>query len=304
MTILSRRAWNAAQKGAPVEVSFEFFPPASQGALERLISTAGQLEPYDPSFLSVTCGAGGTDDSGGDRSFRAIQILQKNGGNIAAHLTCVGRSRQEIDQQVREYIKIGVKRIVALRGDAPVGEKFKPHPSGYANAGELVAGISKIADLDISVAAYPETHPEAVSRTADLRYLKQKLDAGANRAITQFFFDNQIFIDFVAEARAAGIKQPIIPGILLIDDFVKLKRFAARCGATIPDWLDIRFAGLEDDLETHRLVAVSVAVEQVLELISEGVNKFHFFTLNKSDLAVAVCRSLGLASGRAGICAA
>ncbi len=295
MTFLSQRAWTAAQN-APIEVSFEFFPPSSPQALDRLTSTAESLEPYAPRFLSVTCGAGGTDDLGSDRSFHAIRELQgKVGTKLAAHLTCVGRSRKEIDQRVREYAAAGIRRIVALRGDAPKGEQFKPHPAGYANAAELVAGIRKITDLDISVAAYPESHPDSPSRAADIYNLKQKLDAGANRAISQFFFDNELFVSFVAEARAAGISQPIIPGILLIDDFFKARRFAEACGTSVPKWLEARFAGLENDPETHRLVAVSVAVEQVLELAADGVSKFHFFTLNKSDLAVAVCRSLGLA---------
>ena len=296
MTHLSRRAWAAARQNAPIEVSFEFFPPASQNAYDRLIETAGDLELFGPRFLSITCGAGGAEDLGSDRSFHAIQTLRnKVGINLAAHLTCVGRSRSEIDQRVREYAAAGIRKIVALRGDAPQGQNYEPHPAGYANAAELVAGIRKICDLDISVAAYPESHPDSPSRAADIYNLKQKLDAGANRAITQFFFDNEVFTSFVADARAAGIDEPIIPGILLIDDFFKVRKFAANCGATIPDWLTARFAGLENDPETHRLVAVSVAVEQVLELAAEGVHKFHFFTLNKSDLAVAVCRSLGLA---------
>lgn len=296
MTQLSQRVWSARQNAAPMEVSFEFFPPASEKAVDRLISTSTQLEPFSPRFLSVTCGAGGTDDLSSDRSFHAIQMLRREvGTNLAAHLTCVGRSRREIDQRVREYAAAGIRKIVALRGDAPDGGSFVPHPAGYANAAELVAGIRKICDLDISVAAYPEKHPDSPSMAADIYNLKQKLDAGANRAITQFFFDNEVFIKFVAQARAAGIEQPIIPGILLIDDFFKARNFAAKCGTTIPDWLEARFAGLEDDPETHRLVAVSVAVEQVLSLAAEGVRKFHFFTLNKSDLAVAVCRSLGLA---------
>lgn len=247
MTCLSQRAWTAAQDASPVEVSFEFSLPASEQAFERLKNTAAQLEPYSPRFLSVTCGAGGTDDLGTDKSFQVIQILrQQVGTNLAAHLTCVGRSRREINQRVREYAAAWIRRIVALRGDAPAGETFKPHPRGYANAAELVAGIRKIADLDISVAAYPDSP----SRAVDIFNLKQKLDAGANRAITQFFFDNDIFIQLVADARAAGISQPLIPGILLIDDFAKLKNFAARCGSTIPDWLHARFAGLENDPET------------------------------------------------------
>ncbi len=296
MTMLSKRVWSTNSQAAPIEVSFEFFPPASEKAVDRLIGTATQLEPFAPRFLSVTCGAGGTDDLSSDRSFQAIQLLRKRvGTGLAAHLTCVGRSRREIDQRVREYAAAGIRKIVALRGDAPDGRDFAPHPGGYANAAELVTGIRQICDLDISVAAYPETHPDAPSMAADIYNLKQKLDAGANRAITQFFFDNEVFIKFVAQARAAGIDQPIVPGILLIDDFFKARGFAQKCGTTVPDWLDARFAGLENDPETHRLVAVSVAVEQVLALAAEGVRKFHFFTLNKSDLAVAVCRSLGLA---------
>ncbi|MEM7427508.1 MAG: methylenetetrahydrofolate reductase [Pseudomonadota bacterium] len=296
MTMLSQKVWTANRQAAPIEVSFEFFPPASEKAVDRLLGTAAELEPFAPRFLSVTCGAGGTDDLATDRSFQAIQLLQRKvGTGLAAHLTCVGRSRREIDQRVREYAAAGIRKIVALRGDPPAGGQFVPHPGGYESAADLVAGIRKICDLDISVAAYPEQHPDSPSAAADIYNLKQKLNAGANRAITQFFFDNEAFIRFVAQARAAGIDQPIIPGSLLIDDFFKARGFAQRCGTHVPDWLEARFAGRENDPETHRLVAVSVAVEQVLALAAEGVRKFHFFTLNKSDLAVAVCRSLGLA---------
>lgn len=248
MTCLSQRAWTAAQDASPVEVSFEFSLPASEQAFERLKNTAAQLEPYSPRFLSVTCGAGGTDDLGTDKSFQVIQILrQQVGTNLAAHLTCVGRSRREINQRVRESRRcLDLPHSRLARRCSCRRNVQTSHPRGYANAAELVAGIRKIADLDISVAAYPDLP----SRAVDIFNLKQKLDAGANRAITQFFFDNDIFIQLVVDARVAGISQPLIPGILLIDDFAKLKNFAARCGSTIPDWLHARFAGLENDPET------------------------------------------------------
>ena len=292
MTILSDKAWNCAGRSSGVKVSFEFFPPASETAVSSLLKTAGELAQYQPEFVSVTYGAGGT---GNDRSFEAIRTLREAGDlNVAAHLTCAGSTKRQSDQKIREYAAAGIRHIVALRGDAPEGERYAPHPGGYENAADLVAGIRRVGDFDISVAAYPETHPDALSRAADIFNLKKKLDAGASRAITQFFFNNEDFFKLQDDAQAAGITAPIVPGILLIHDFTRVNRFAQMCGATVPDWLSARFEGLENDPETHRLMAVSVAVEQVLELAAEGVDTFHFFTLNKSQLATAVCRSLCL----------
>ncbi|MGI9481408.1 MAG: methylenetetrahydrofolate reductase [NAD(P)H] [Hyphomicrobiales bacterium] len=292
MTILSDKAWNSAGRNAGIKVSFEFFPPTTDKAVSSLLRTAGELAQYEPDFVSVTYGAGGT---GNDRSFEAIRTLREAGDlDVAAHLTCAGATKGQSDQKVREYAAAGIRHIVALRGDAPEGQRYVPQPGGYENAADLVAGIRGIGDFDISVAAYPETHPDALSRAADIFNLKKKLDAGADRAITQFFFNNEDYFKLLNDAQAAGITAPIVPGILLIHDFNRVKRFAKACGATIPTWLSARFEGLEDDPETHRLMAVSVAVEQVLELAAEGVDTFHFFTLNKSQLATAVCRSLGL----------
>ena len=292
MTILSDRAWQNRQRASGIKVSFEFFPPASDQAVASLLDTANEWVPFSPEFVAVTYGAGG---SGNDRSFEAIRTLREAGDvDVAAHLTCAGATRRQTNQKIREYAAAGIRHIVALRGDAPKGQNYAPHPGGYTNAADLVAGISSIADFDISVAAYPETHPDAPSRAADIYNLKAKIDAGANRAITQFFFDNEDYFKLLDDAHAAGINAPIVPGILLIHDFEKVKKFAAMCGATLPDWLHARFEGLENDRDAHRLMAVSVAVEQVLELAAEGIENFHFFTLNKSALATTVCRSLGL----------
>ncbi|MGI9371034.1 MAG: methylenetetrahydrofolate reductase [NAD(P)H] [Hyphomicrobiales bacterium] len=292
MTILSDRVWQNGQRASGIKVSFEFFPPTSDKAVASLLKTANELVSFEPEFVSVTYGAGGT---GNDRSFEAIRTLREAGDiNVAAHLTCAGATKRQTDQKIREYAAAGIRHIVALRGDAPGDQPYAPHPGGYLNAADLVAGISSIADFDISVAAYPETHPDAPSRAADIYNLKAKIDAGANRAITQFFFDNEDYFTLLDDTQAAGIEAPIVPGILLIHDFEKVKKFAAMCGATLPEWLHARFEGLENDPDAHRLMAVSVAVEQVLELAAEGIEDFHFFTLNKSALATTVCRSLGL----------
>ena len=292
MTILSDRAWRSTGRDAGIKVSFEFFPPTTEKAVSNLVNTANDLAQFDPDFVSVTYGAGGT---GNDRSFDAIQTLRKSGDlNVAAHLTCAGATKRQSDQKIREYAAAGIRHIVALRGDAPSGQPYAPHPGGYENAAELVAGIRKIGDFDISVAAYPETHPDAPSRAADIFNLKKKLDAGANRAITQFFFDNESYFKLLDDTQAAGLEAPIVPGILLIHDFNRVRSFAQACGASVPAWLEARFEGLENDPETHQMMAVSVAVEQVLELAAEGCDNFHFFTLNKSGIASTVCRTLGL----------
>jgi methylenetetrahydrofolate reductase (NADPH) len=292
MTILSDRAWRSTGRSSDIKVSFEFFPPATEKAVNTLVNTASDLAQFGPEFVSVTYGAGGT---GNDRSFEAIRSLREAGEmNVAAHLTCAGATKRQSDQKIREYAAAGIRHIVAVRGDAPEGQTYAPQTGGYQNAAELVAGIRRIGDFDISVAAYPETHPDAPSRAADIFNLKKKLDAGANRAITQFFFDNENYFKLLDDAGAAGIEAPIVPGILLIHDFTRVQKFARACGASVPDWLRARFEGLENDPETHQLMAVSVAVEQVLELAAEGCENFHFFTLNRSGIAAAVCRTLGL----------
>ena len=276
-----------------LQLSFEFFPPKTDVMEARFWESLHRLAPLHPRFVSVTYGAGGSTR---ERTLRMVhQIKTETGVDAAAHLTCVGASRAEVDEVVRGYQEAGIGRIVALRGDPAqgVGQPFEPHPDGYRNAAELVAGIRKIGDFDISVAAYPEKHPQSPSWEADIDNLKRKLDAGANRAITQMFFDNRDYLRFVERARKAGITAPIVPGIQPIHNFTQIAGFAAKNGASIPDWLAERFEGLESDPETHALVASAVAAEQVLELVDEGVTEFHFFTLNRSNLVLALARVLG-----------
>ncbi|HVY50241.1 MAG TPA: methylenetetrahydrofolate reductase [NAD(P)H] [Devosia sp.] len=278
----------------PFEVSFEFFPPKTDIMEERFWESVHKLAPLHPRFVSVTYGAGGSTR---ERTLRMVsQVKAETGVDAAAHLTCVGASRREVDQVVHAYRTAGIRRIVALRGDPPegAGKPFVPHPEGYRSAAELVAGIRAIGDFDVSVAAYPEKHPQSPSWEADIDNLKRKLDAGASRAITQMFFDNADYFRFVERARKSGINAPIVPGIQPIHSFRQISGFAARCGASIPHWLAARFEGLDDDPETHALVAAAVAAEQVLELVDEGVTQFHFYTLNRSNLVLALARLLGV----------
>ncbi|RYE88031.1 MAG: methylenetetrahydrofolate reductase [NAD(P)H], partial [Hyphomicrobiales bacterium] len=231
------------------------------------------------------------------RTLRMVSRIKSDTGvDAAAHLTCVGATRDEVDAVVRGYREAGISRIVALRGDPPegIGQPFTPHPQGYQNAADLVAGIRGIGDFDISVAAYPERHPQSPDWDTDIENLKRKLGAGAARAITQMFFDNDDYFRFVDRARKAGITAPIVPGIQPIHSFKQISGFAARCGASVPDWLAQRFEGLEEDPETHALVASAVAAEQVLELVDHGITEFHFYTLNRSNLVLALARLLGV----------
>lgn len=276
------------------EVSFEFFPPKTDVMEERFWESVHKLAPLGPRFVSVTYGAGGSTR---ERTLRMVsQIKAETGVDAAAHLTCVAASRDDVDQVVHAYKTAGIKRIVALRGDPPegVGKPFVPHPQGYVNAAELVAGIRRIGDFDISVAAYPEKHPQSPSWEADIDNLKRKLDAGATRAITQMFFENDDYFRFVERARKAGVTAPIVPGIQPIHSFKQISGFAGRCGARMPDWVAARFEGLDDDPETHALVASAVAAEQVLELVDAGITEFHFYTLNRSNLVLALARLLGI----------
>jgi methylenetetrahydrofolate reductase (NADPH) len=289
---------NRPSRKAPGErpdflVSFEFFPPKTDVMEERFWDSIGKLAPLRPRFVSVTYGAGGSTR---ERTLRMVsQVKAQTGVDAAAHLTCVGASRDEVDGVVRGYRDAGVSRIVALRGDPAegIGKPFTPHPEGYRNAADLVGGIRKLGDFDISVAAYPEKHPQSPSWDADIDNLKRKLDAGATRAITQMFFNNDDYFRFVDRARTAGITAPIVPGIQPIHSFKQISGFAARCGATMPGWLAERFEGLEEDPETHALVASAVAAEQVLELVDNGITEFHFYTLNRSNLVLALARLLG-----------
>jgi methylenetetrahydrofolate reductase (NADPH) len=276
-----------------VQVSFEFFPPHSEKMEATLWESVQRLKELSPRFVSVTYGA---DGSTRERTHAAVErIVTETDLTAAPHLTCIGSSRGEIDDIARDYWDMGVRHLVALRGDPPQGSTgYSPHPDGYAYASDLVAGLKKVADFDISVAAFPEVHPEASSPIADLENLKRKIDAGASRAITQFFFDTDVYLRFRDLAVAAGIDTHIVPGILPITRFPQLQRFAETCGATVPDWLSERFAGLEDDAETRKMIAANVAIEQVRILQSEGVNEFHFYTLNRSELTVAICHALGV----------
>ena len=275
------------------EVSFEFFPPKTEKMEEILWASVKRLEPLGPRFVSVTYGAGGSTR---ERTHATVaRILRETSLVPAAHLTCVGSSRAEVDEVARGYWQAGVRHIVALRGDPPAGaDGYRPHPEGYAYAVDLVSGLKRVADFEISVAASPETHPEAASPEADLDNLKRKIDAGASRAITQYFFDVEIYLEFVARARKAGITVPIVPGILPVTNFAQVVKFSAMCGATVPDWLARLFEGLDEDTETRRLVAATVAAEQCRALQAAGVNEFHFYTLNRADLSYAISHILGL----------
>lgn len=280
-----------------IDLSFEFFPPKSEAAEARFWTSLEKLVPLGPRFVSVTYGAGGSTR---ERTLRMVsRITAETGIDAAAHLTCVGASRGEVDDVVRGFYDAGVRRIVAIRGDpvSGIGDKFIPHPNGYANAGELVAGIKKIGDFDISVAAYPERHPESADWAEEIDNLKRKRDAGAARAITQMFFDNADFWRFMERAEKSGLNMPIVPGIQPIHNFTRISSFAKSCGASVPKWLADRFEGLEDDATTHALVAASLAAEQVSELLDGGVRQFHFFTMNDATQALALARVLGTASG-------
>jgi methylenetetrahydrofolate reductase (NADPH) len=276
---------------SPIRFSFEFFPPRDQKMEARLWQTVERLRPLNPAFVSVTYGA---DGSTRERTHEIVTRIHAETGLVSApHLTCVGASREEVLEVARRYWDAGIRHIVALRGDPPKGSaRYVPHPEGFAYAADLVAGLRTVGDFEISVAAYPEVHPEATSAAADLDNLKRKVDAGASRAITQFFFDPTVFLRFRDAAAAAGIRVPIVPGILPITRFPQITRFAAACGASIPDWLSERFEGLEDDAETRALISASVAIDMVETLRRHGVSDFHFYTLNRAELVYAICHCL------------
>jgi len=277
-----------------VRVSFEFFPPKTEEMERTLWDAIGRLAPLSPSFVSVTYGAGGSTR---ERTHATVKrVLAETSLTPAAHLTCVAANCGEVDEVIRGYWEAGVRHIVALRGDpvAGVGVRYEPHPGGYANAAGLVDGIRRIADFEVSVAAYPEKHPDSPTVESDIDMLKAKVDAGATRAITQFFFENELFFHYVERVRSRGIDIPIVPGILPVQNFNQAKNFATRTGASVPDWLAERFAGLEDDPATRKLIAAAVAAEQVLDLVDHGVTDFHFYTMNRADLVYAICHLLGL----------
>lgn len=274
-------------------ISFEFFPPHSDAEATKLWETIRKLESLRPGFVSVTYGAGGSTRERTDRIVRRIKT--ETPLIPAAHLTCVGASREDIDHLARTWWQAGITSIVALRGDQPAGEAaYTPHPQGYVNAAALVEGLRHIADFDISVAAYPEKHPDSPSIAADIDNLKRKIDNGANRAITQFFFEAETFLRFRDTCARAGISVPLIPGILPVTNFAKVVQFAGRCGAAVPSWMAKLFDGLDDDAETRALVAASTATELCQNLVREGVADFHFYTLNRPALTYAICRRLGI----------
>jgi len=281
--------------GAPADlkVSFEFFPPKTEKMAETLWESIKRLEPLRPRFVSVTYGAGGSTR---ERTHATVvRILQETALTPAAHLTCVDATREEIDAVARAYWDAGVRHIVALRGDPPeAAGGYRPTPGGYAYAADLVAGLKRVADFEISVAAYPEVHPQAQGAAADLDNLKRKLDAGADRAITQYFFGAETFLRFLDRVRAAGIDAPIVPGILPVLNFAQVAKFSAMCGATVPGWMEGLFAGLDDDPGTRQLVAATVAAEQCRQIHAHGINEFHFYTLNRADLSYAIAHILGL----------
>jgi methylenetetrahydrofolate reductase (NADPH) len=279
-----------------LNVSFEFFPPKNAEGELALAETLRRLEPINPDFVSVTYGAGGTTR---DRTINTLRKIKTDFNlKTAGHLTCVSASKDEVNSVVREYVDAGVTHIVALRGDPPGGidKKFEPHPQGYQNAADLVRGIREIADLEISVSAYPERHPDSVSIEEDLAFMLDKAEHGATRAISQFFFHNAFFLRLRDRIAARGISINLVPGILPITNFARVVDFAGKCGARIPPELAKRFAGLDAEPETRNLVAAMVAAEQVMALQREGVTDFHFYTLNRSELVYAICRSLGLGS--------
>jgi methylenetetrahydrofolate reductase (NADPH) len=285
----------ASRSGHPdISVSFEFFPPASAEMEAILWESIKRLAPLCPSFVSVTYGAGGSTR---DRTHATVaRIVNETAVKPAAHLTCVAAAREEIDAIVSGYWDIGVRHIVALRGDPQngPGTKFCPHPNGYATSAALVAGIKRVADFEISVSTYPEGHPESPSPDADIDFLKAKIDAGASRAITQFFFENEVYLRFLDKVRGRGIDIAITPGIVPVQSFKQTAKFAKRAGASVPQWLADRFEGLDNDPDTRKLVAATVAAEQVLDLVDHGIKDFHFYTMNRADLVYAICHLLGL----------
>ncbi len=277
-----------------INVSFEFFPPKSAEMEANLWESIHRLAPLEPTFVSVTYGAGGTTR---ERTHATVaRLVKETSLKPAAHLTCVGATREEVDSVIRSYADAGVKHIVALRGDPPEGpgSQFRAHPGGYQTSTDLVAGIRKLGDFEVTVSAYPEKHPESGTLDQDIDVLAAKVDAGATRAITQFFFENETYLRYLNRVRQRGINIPILPGIVPVQNFKQTASFAQKTGASVPQWLADRFAGLENDPATRRLIAAAVAAEQVLDLVDEGICDFHFYTMNKADLVYAICHLLGL----------
>ncbi|BCW88722.1 5,10-methylenetetrahydrofolate reductase [Alphaproteobacteria bacterium SO-S41] len=277
----------------PLNVSFEFFPPKNDAAEQTLWQSIGRLAPLNPSFVSVTYGAGGSTR---ERTHATVKrIVDETALKPAAHLTCVGATKAEIDGVIRDYWDAGVRHIVALRGDMPdMGAAYQATAGGYDSTPALIEGIKAIGDFEVSVSCYPEKHPDTPNLDADIDLLKKKIDAGATRAITQFAFDTDSHIRFLERARRLGVKIPVVPGIMPTTNFKGIVRMAGRCGASVPHWLHERFEGLDEDLETRKLIAATVAAEQVERLTAIGFDNIHFYTLNQADLTYAICRILGI----------
>jgi len=276
----------------PPALSFEFFPPRTEALGQQLWACIRRLAPLRPRFVSVTYGAGGSTQV---RTHDTVaRIVRETTLVPAAHLTCVGASRPGVDEVARRYWEVGVRHIVALRGDPPAGQEYAPHPDGYRWASELVAGLRRVADFEISVAAFPECHPQALSPQADLDNLRRKLDAGATRAITQYFFDTEVYLRFLDRCLGAGITAPIVPGIMPVSNFAQAARFSAMCGAGVPGWLARLFEGTEEDPDTRRMLGAVVAAEQVRLLQANGVDEFHFYTLNRPELTYVIAHLLGI----------
>jgi methylenetetrahydrofolate reductase (NADPH) len=283
-------------KPSDLKVSFEFFPPKSPDMAEQLWQTVEALQPYQPDFVSVTYGAGGTTR---EPTLATVKrLIADTPLATASHLTCVGASREEVRAVVEEFQAAGVRHFVALRGDPQggVGSRYAPHPGGFVNAADLVAGLRDMGDFEISVSAYPERHPESESEAVDLDMLKQKVDAGATRALTQFFFDNDVYERYMDRVRAAGISIPIVPGIMPIQNLTQLKRFAAMCGASVPAFLDARFEGTENDPQARAAIAADIAAEQIADLSRRGVEEFHIYTMNRAPLTIATLERLGVSA--------
>ena len=283
-----------SRSGSLIKASFEFFPPKTDEMELALWEAIKRLAPLEPNFVSVTYGAGGSTRA---RTHTTVErIVKETYLKPAAHLTCVGASKGEIDEVIRAYWDAGVRHIVALRGDSPGGvdAPYCAHPDGYQRTEDLVAAIKRIGDFEVSVSAYPEKHPHSPTLLHDVEALKRKVDAGADRAIGQFCFDNSLFLRYLDVAAAAGIEIPIVPGIVPVQNFKQTSGFAKRAGATVPTWLADRFEGLEDDLATRRLVAAAVCAEQVIDLIDRGISQFHFYTMNRADLVYAICHLIGM----------
>jgi methylenetetrahydrofolate reductase (NADPH) len=286
-----------ASDGAPIGVSFEFFPPKTPAMEDQLWRAIRRLEPLSPSFVSVTYGGGGSTR---DRTHATVRrIVEETTLVPAAHLTCVSATREDVDEVVRDYWRGGVRHVVALRGDMPEpGATYRAHPCGYQSTPELVAGIRRVAPFEITVGTYPERHPDSASLDSDIELLKKKIDAGASRAIGQFSFDTKAIVRFRDRALARGVSVPLVPGLMPSTNFSGVVRMASRCGATIPSWLNQLYDGLEEDVESRKAIAAAVLAEQVEQLRREGFDQFHFYTLNQADLTYAACRLLGIRERR------